>query len=134
MKTKHLPITLASVCLLICTAVAAVQSQTGAKVNLSGTWSFEVETSAGSGSPTFTFKQEGERLIGQYKGAFGEAPVSGEVKGNEVRFTLTVDAQGSNVTITYRGTAEQDSMKGTLQAGDLASGTWKAKRQQQKEE
>jgi hypothetical protein len=99
------------------------------KTDISGTWSFQVESSAGSGSPTFTFKQDGEKLTGQYKGAFGEAPLTGTVKENKVDFTIKVDVQGQQMTITYTGTVEKDgSMKGTAELGELGSATWTAKR------
>jgi hypothetical protein len=98
--------------------------------NISGAWAFQVESSAGSGSPTFTFKQEGEKLTGQYKGAFGEAPVAGTVKENKIEFTLKVDAQGQALTIKYAGTIEKDgTMKGTAELGELGSATWTAKKQ-----
>jgi len=98
--------------------------------NISGAWAFQVESSAGSGSPTFTFKQEGEKLTGQYKGAFGEAPVMGTVKDNKIEFTLKVDAQGQALTIKYAGTIEKDgTMKGTAELGELGSATWTAKKQ-----
>ena len=99
------------------------------KTDISGAWSFQVESSAGSGSPTFTFKQDGEKLAGQYKGAFGEAPLTGTVKGNKVDFVIKVEAQGQQMTITYAGTVEKDgSMKGTAQLGEAGSATWTAKR------
>jgi hypothetical protein len=111
------------------TPSASAPSASG-KTDISGAWFFQVETSAGSGSPTFTFKQDGEKLTGQYKGAFGEAPLTGSVKGNKVGFTIKVDAQGQQVTINYSGTIEKDgSMKGTADLGEAGSGTWTGKRQ-----
>ncbi len=93
--------------------------------DISGAWVFQVETSAGSGSPTFTFKQEGEKLTGDYKGAFGEAPLTGTVKGGKVDFEI----KGQQGTLTYTGTIEKDgTMKGTVQLGDVGSGTWTGKR------
>jgi hypothetical protein len=98
--------------------------------NISGAWAFQVESPAGTGSPTFTFKQDGEKLTGQYKGAFGEAPVAGTVKDNKIEFTLKVDAQGQALTIKYAGTIEKDgTMKGTAELGELGSATWTAKKQ-----
>jgi hypothetical protein len=98
--------------------------------NVSGAWAFQVESPAGTGSPTFTFKQDGEKLTGQYKGAFGEAPVTGTVKDNKIEFTLKVDAQGQALTLKYAGTVEKDgTMKGTAEIGELGSATWTAKRQ-----
>jgi hypothetical protein len=99
------------------------------KTDVSGAWAFKVESSAGSGAPTFTFKQDGEKLSGQYKGAFGEAPLTGTVKDNKIAFTLKIEAQGQQLTLTYTGTVEKDgSMKGTVDAGEF-TGTWTGKRQ-----
>jgi len=99
------------------------------KTDISGAWAFQVETSAGAGSPSFTFKQDGEKLTGQYKGAFGEAPLTGTVKGNKVDFVVKVEAQGQQMTLTYAGTVEKDgSMKGTAELGEVGSATWTAKR------
>jgi len=107
---------------------SASAASSGGKVDVSGTWTAEVETPAGSGSPTFTFKQEGEKLTGQYKGALGEAPINGTVNGNEIKFSIKVSGQVEG-TITYTGTVEKNSMKGTVQFAELGSGTWTAKRQ-----
>jgi len=97
--------------------------------NISGNWAFEVQTDQGSGSPSFTFKQDGEKLTGTYKGAFGEGPLRGTVKGNAINFTVKVNAQGQDVEITYTGTIESGSMKGTVKLGELGTGTWTGKRQ-----
>jgi hypothetical protein len=100
------------------------------KTDITGVWAFQVETPAGAGTPTFTFKQDGEKLTGQYKGQFGEAPLTGSVKGNKVDFSFKVQAQGQEGTIKYTGTIEKDgTMKGTADFGDIGSATWTAKRQ-----
>lgn len=97
--------------------------------NVAGTWVLQVETSGGSGSPTFTFKQDGEKLEGDYKGIFGEAKVTGSVKGSAVAFWFDIDAAGTQATVRYEGTVEKDTMKGTVRIGDLADGTFTGKRQ-----
>lgn len=110
---------------------AAPQAPSGGAANISGVWNFAVETQAGSGSPTFTFKQDGENLSGTYKGQFGEAPLTGTVKGADVKFTVKVNAQGQDLTITYTGKIEgKDSMKGSASFGEMGEGTWTAKRKQ----
>jgi len=96
--------------------------------DVSGTWEFQVETGQGSGSPTFTFKQEGEKLTGQYKGAFGEAPLTGSVKGNKIEFSIKVSAQGMEGTLTYAGTIDGATMKGTVKLAELGEGTFTGKR------
>ncbi len=110
-------------------APAAPQATGGGAANISGVWNFAVETSQGSGSPTFTFKQDGENLSGTYKGQFGEAPLTGTVKGADVKFTVKVNAQGQDLTVTYAGKIDgKDSMKGTASFGEMGEGTWTGKR------
>lgn len=110
---------------------AAPQAASGGAANISGVWNFAVETQAGSGSPTFTFKQDGENLSGTYKGQFGEAPLTGTVKGADIKFTVKVNAQGQDLTINYTGKIDgKDSMKGSASFGEMGEGTWTAKRKQ----
>jgi len=99
-----------------------------APVDVSGTWLFQVETGAGSGTPTMTFKQDGGKLSGHYSGQLGEATVAGTVKGNAVEFSFDVSIQGTDLHIVYSGTAEKDSMKGKVALGDLGEGTFTAKK------
>lgn len=110
-------------------AGAASPSQAGeSKIDVTGTWSFQVETGAGSGTPTMTFKQEGEKLSGHYSGQLGEAPLAGTLKGNAIEFSIDVSVQGTDVHIVYSGTVEKDSMKGKVKLGDLGEGTFTAKK------
>src|SRR5262245_41946832 len=88
--------------------VAVQRSYADDKVNVAGKWEFEVEIAGQQGMPTFTFKQDGEKLTGRYKGQFGEADVKGTLKGNEIEFTFEI--QGGKVV--YKGTVDKDSMKG----------------------
>ncbi len=96
------------------------------KIDVSGTWIFQVETSAGSGSPTITFKQEGEKLTGKYSGQLGEAELKGTVKGNQLQFSFD---PGVGVVL-YTGTIESGTMKGKVELADQATGTWTAKRKE----
>lgn len=111
------------------TAAPASPASPGA-VDISGAWVFTVDTSAGSGQPTFTFKQEGEKLTGTYSGAFGKANLTGTVKGGEIRFSFSGEAGGQSAEVTYTGKVlNKDSMQGTVQLGGLGEGTWTGKRQ-----
>jgi hypothetical protein len=115
---------------IVCLCVAVFAVGRGAvaqdKIDVSGTWVFQVETSAGSGSPTITFKQQGETLTGKYSGQLGDAELKGTVKGNQIQFTFD---PGVGVVI-YTGTIENGTMKGKVELGDQASGTWTAKRKE----
>ena len=117
--------------MLLAVSAAAVMLSTtaiAADANVAGEWDFTVESPAGTGTPHFSLKQDGGKLSGTYQGAFGESPVSGTVKGNEVSLVFQVDAQGMNLDVSYSGTVEGESMKGTVKLGDLGEGTFTAKK------
>jgi L-seryl-tRNA(Ser) seleniumtransferase len=97
-------------------------------VDVAGTWTVEVETAQGTGTPSFTFKQEGNKLSGQYRGLFGEAPLTGTMNGSAIVFSVDVTVEGNTVRITYSGTVEKDTMKGTVKLGDIGEGTFKGTR------
>ena len=101
-----------------------------AKVDVTGKWAFNVETAAGSGTPTMTFKQDGEKLTGHYSGQLGEADLTGTVKGEAIEFKFTIDVQGQTLNAAYSGTVDgKDSMKGKVDLVGLGEGTFTAKRQ-----
>jgi hypothetical protein len=75
-----------------------------------------------------TFKQDGEKLTGQYVGQLGEAPLAGTIKGTAIEFTIGLTIEGNAVQIRYAGTIEKDSMKGAVKFGDLAEGSFTAKK------
>lgn len=110
-------------------ALSAAQIGAQAKVDVTGKWAFNVETAAGAGAPTFTFKQDGETLAGHYTGTFGESDVTGTVKGADITITFTVDAQGTAIKETYTGTVDKDTMKGKIVIEGIGEGTFTAKRQ-----
>jgi hypothetical protein len=94
--------------------------------DVTGVWVFTVATDQGSGTPTLTFKQDGEKLTGKYEGQLGNADLTGTVKGNAITFTFTVDVQGQQAPVTYKGTVEKNTMKGSLDIAGMVNGTFTA--------
>jgi hypothetical protein len=112
-------------------AAAAAPAASGAKLDVSGTWAFAVETAAGSGTPTITLAQQGEKLTGTYSGQLGEAPLTGTLKGSAIEFAIDLSVQGTALHIVYAGTAETaTTMKGTVKLAELGEGTFTAKKTQ----
>jgi hypothetical protein len=114
---------------LIVVLLFAALSLSAQAPNLTGKWVLDVQTDAGSGTPTVTLKQDGEKLTGHYSGQLGESDLTGSIKGNSFSFAFAGDAQGQQFKVTYTGTAEKDTMKGTVDLGGLASGTFTGKKQ-----
>ena len=121
---------IAVACAIVLAGTIGISAQ-AAKVDLTGKWVFDVVTDAGTGTPTVTFKQVGEKLSGHYSSqTLGEADLSGSVKGQTVNFTFNADLQGQSVPVTYAATIEsKDSLKGTIDIGGVATGTFTGKRQ-----
>lgn len=90
--------------------------------DVTGTWLAQVETSAGSGTPTFVLTQKGEALTGSYSGALGEAKLTGTVKGEVIQWTVELD-QGK---LVYQGKITGDKIEGTVDLAGQASGTFTA--------
>lgn len=111
------------VCLMLVPAAIAADT---AKV--SGEWALTVETPNGTGTPSVIFKQDGEALTGTYKGRFGESQLKGSVKGNEIKFSVTVSPQGQDVVVEYSGTVDGDSMKGKAKFGEFGEGNFTGKK------
>lgn len=90
-------------------------------INVKGTWNMSVETSAGSGSPTFELKQVTDSTLeGTYRGSLGETTLKGTLKGNKIYIVFTV----SGIDIEYTGTVDGDNMKGTVALGTMGDGTF----------
>src|SRR6266542_642028 len=115
---------------MACAPMRAAAQQSN-KVDLTGKWAFTVQTDAGTGTPTVTLKQDGEKLTGHYSSAtLGEADLTGTVKGKAIEFSFSTDAVGTPLTVKYTGTVEsKDELKGAVDLGGLAQGTFTAKRQ-----
>lgn len=109
-------------------APTAAAPSSGDKVDVTGAWGVTVETEAGSGNPSFTFKQEGEKLTGHYKGLLGEADLTGTVKGDKIDFSFKVSGQVDGV-VTYAGTTDGKTMKGKVNLAGIGEGTFSGKKQ-----
>lgn len=130
MKRKHIGWvgTVAGAALLL---ALGVDSAAQAKIDLSGKWTFTVQTEAGTTTPSVVLKQDGEKLSGHYSSAtLGEAEITGTLKGQNVNIQFDADLMGQAVRVTYAAKAESSGlMKGTIDVGGLASGTFEGKKQ-----
>lgn len=112
---------------LICTLMLSMSFAFAADV--SGTWQVTVETNQGSGSPIVVLQQQGEKLTGTFNSqVFGEAKITGSVKGNAIEFGFEGDAGGQTIKVIYKGVIESPTvMKGTaVYAGFDEKATWSA--------
>ncbi len=107
--------------------LASATTASEARADISGEWAFEVEIAGNTGTPTFTFEQDGEKLTGTYNGQFGEADLKGTVKGDKVEFSFELQA---GATAVYKGKLDGETMKGDCDYAGQAEGTWTAKKKE----
>jgi hypothetical protein len=105
-------------CILVATTSVRAQKP---HANVKGIWKMSVETSVGSGSPTFDLKHATDStLTGTYKGQLGSAEVKGKVKGKTIHLEFAI----SGSLVEYDGTVNGDAMKGNVKLGSMGSGTF----------
>jgi hypothetical protein len=113
---------------LLAAASFSVAQLAGA-ADVTGTWIMSVQTSAGSGSPTFVLVQKGGALSGSYRGQLGEAQVTGTVKDDEVTIEYKVDGQAGSLAVKYSGKTDGKTMSGKVSLGQLGEGTFTGTKQ-----
>ena len=109
-------------------AVVAVPSFAADTAKVAGEWNLTVESPNVTGTPTANFKQDGENLTGTFKGRLGESPLHGTIKGNAIKFTVSMATPDGNIPAEYSGTVDGDSMKGTVKFGEIGQGSFTGKR------
>jgi hypothetical protein len=120
--------------LLVATAALATfpafaqDAQKDKKVDVTGSWEVTVESPQGTIVSAATYKQDGEKLTGTHVGRMGEVALAGTVKGTDIAYTITVDAQGQSFTLSYSGKVDGDTITGSVDFGGMGSASWTAKR------
>lgn len=95
--------------------------------DITGSWAMTVMTDAGSGMMSIVIQQQGDEIKGSITGDAGNAPVNGKVENETVTFTHDLPDYG--ISASYRGTIENNTIKGTVDFGSgAAMGTFSAER------
>jgi hypothetical protein len=94
-------------CLLAAFAVTA------SAADISGNWKGTAETPNGTVERTFVFKVDGPKLTGETtSNMFGKSTIEdGKVDGEDVSFSITVNVQGTEGKVNYKGKVEGDTIK-----------------------
>ena len=107
-------------------APAAAPAAT-ASSSLTGNWNVAIELPNMTATPSLVLKQDGEKLTGEYVSAqYGKFPVTGTVKGADVTFWFAMNVEGTALNVTYTGKVEADKLTGSVNYGDMMSGTFVA--------
>ncbi len=101
-----------------------------AGTDLSGAWDMSLQLDSVTATPSLVLKQDGTKLTGDYTSQqYGKFPVTGEVTGTAVSFSVPLNIEGNAITAAYAGVIQADgSLKGTVDIGGMMNGSFSATR------
>ena len=101
-----------------------------ARGNVSGAWSLSVNLGQNDIASTLNLQQEGDRLHGSIQGPLGTGEISSASVSatGEIRFTVSVTAEGQTREATFAGTLSGNEIRGTVTIEGRAPGSFKATR------
>lgn len=118
---------------LLCATIlpASLRAQGDKKFDITGKWSFTVESPAGTGTPTVTFTQKGDSISGHYiSQALGDHPFTGTLTGGKIEFSFPAESGGQQFIMAFSGVMDgADAMKGAIDFSGMATGGFAGKRQ-----
>ena len=103
---------------------------TAQEVDVSGDWEMTMQIRDREMIQSVHFDQDGEKITVTMESRMGESTGEGTIKGNKVEWTITRETPRGDMTITYSGTVEGDTMTGEAQMGDFGAMEWTAKKKQ----
>jgi hypothetical protein len=83
----------------------------------------------GVGEQQFTLMQKGHALEGTQQGELYRAALAGEIHGGQIRLRSTMAVPGSTLDWDFSGTAQKDTMTGTVDMGEYGQAPWQASRE-----
>lgn len=118
---------------LLLTATLSALTSTAATAAIQnpavGAWDFTTNSPEGTFTTQLEIRQEAGALVAVGKSPQGErAYDSIAVDGNRIKLVVTINYNGTGLTITYTGTIDGKEMSGDADFGGMASGSWSASR------
>ncbi len=93
-----------------------------------GDWLITINTPEGAKELAVTLKADAGKITGSVKLELGEFPVTGTVDDKSVVFSFTVTYNGNPLTLTFSAPTPDDTIKGTVDFGGMASDSFAGKR------
>lgn len=111
------------------TSTAATAATAAIQHPAVGAWDFTTNSPEGTFTTQLEIRQDAGALVAVGKSPQGErAYDSIAVDGNRIKLVVTINYNGTGLTITYTGTIDGKEMSGDADFGGMASGSWSASR------
>ena len=97
--------------------------------DIDGKWTATYEVQGNSITTTWDLKADGNKLTGKASSSLGDRDITeGKIEGNNVSWTENVDAGGTAIKVTCKGTLNGDEIKLTREVAEFGSTEITAKR------
>ena len=95
-----------------------------------GAWELTTTSPEGTFVSRLEIREDGGKLVAVGKSKRGERPYDSiSVEGSQIVLVITINYNGTPLTITYRGQIDGKDMSGDADFGGMATGIWSASRQ-----
>ena len=103
---------------------------TAQDANVAGDWEMTSQSPrGGERTSALHFDQDGQNIKVTMEGFRGnEMTGEGTIQGNKIEWTVTMNTQRGDFTISYKGTVDGDAMSGTVEMGGRGEMEWTAKK------
>jgi L-seryl-tRNA(Ser) seleniumtransferase len=102
----------------------------GAPARIAGHWDVKIDFMLGSSSHKLLLEQSGGKVTGTHLGRTVSGDLRGRVEGDRVVLRSLQLYEGARLHFTFSGTAQRDTMGGTVDLGEYGEAEWKAHRHQ----
>lgn len=97
-------------------------------VNVGGHWDVTVAYFSSTSEHALYIEQDGNWIQGMHHSDFTSQEIMGMVEGDQIKMRSNVRIPGSGVTYLFSGTADKDSMSGSIYLGEYLTAKFTAKR------
>ncbi len=82
----------------------------------------------GVGEQQFTLQQKGNELSGTQQGELYSAELKGSMHGGQIELRSTMAVPGNFIEFHFQGSAQGNTMTGTVDLGEYGKAAWEATR------
>ena len=98
--------------------------------NLTGQWDVMLTYVCGTGDCRLVLEQQGNSVVGTHYGMAANREMVGSIDGSNVLLRSSYTRHGARLNFTFRGTVEDDTIRGSVLLGEYGNATFVAKRHQ----
>ena len=102
--------------------------------NISGRWDVQITFYSSQSNYTWTLEQDGNWIQGVHTGLFSTQNITGTIEGTQVKLRDRDRPPGDNLSFTFTGEVNGDTMSGSIYMVEYGTATFTAARYKYKEE